>query len=357
LYFANLCFLFILPSQPRKGAFLTMKYRYKIHTWKILVCAIFLLIMCTSTFNRETEAFNQVRTPAAPAGLAADIASSSVDGPTEYQIKTFDLYFQKHGGKYRISVSVPVGPVPANGYPVIYLLDGNLTFPMMQAAQKDIGFCPVVTVGIGYPIDSGIDVGRRYFDLTPPTSPDLIPIEAIGMGTFATGGRDTFFAAIETELKPVIERIAPIDRNRQTIFGHSLAGLLVLHMLYTSPTSFQSYVAADPSIWWNAGSILTEHSNFMESERARNEKAPVRLLIETSGKQALREGLSKDEAASLVKFRSGLTGKEIAVALGGLSGLHVSFQEQVDKTHGSMLPYAVADALSFALNSSSWEAR
>ncbi|MBP2657453.1 MAG: putative eSPTERase [Firmicutes bacterium] len=334
-----------------------MKYRYKIHKWKILICAIPLLIICASAFGRKTEVFNQVRIPAAPDDLPADVAGSSVDGLTKYQIKTFDFYFQKHGGKYRIFVSVPVGPVPTNGYPVIYLLDGNMTFPMMQATQKDTGFCPVVTVGIGYPIDSGIDVGRRYFDLTPPTSPDLIPIEAIGMGTFATGGRDTFFASIETELKPVIEKIAPIDRNQQTIFGHSLAGLLVLHILYTSPTSFQSYVAADPSIWWNAGSILTEHSNFMESEQARNEKVPVRLLIETSGKQALREGLSQAEAASLVKFRSGPTGKNIAVALGGLPGLHVSFQEQVDKTHGSMLPYAVADTLSFVLNSSSWETR
>ncbi|MGL5514326.1 MAG: hypothetical protein ACRDBM_13965, partial [Sporomusa sp.] len=117
------------------------------------------------------------------------------------ETKTFDLYFKKHGGKYRIFVSVPVGPVPANGYPVIYLLDGNRTFPMTQASQKDSGFNPVVTVGIGYPIDSSIDVVRRYYDLTPLTPPDLIPTKFIGSGTFATGGCDTFFASIETELK------------------------------------------------------------------------------------------------------------------------------------------------------------
>lgn len=334
-----------------------MKYWYEIYKKKSLGCVVFLLVMCTSAFQREAEAFQQVKTPEVSAGSQVDFVSSSVDGLTEYQMKTFDLYFQKHGGKYRIFVSVPVGPAPANGYPVIYLLDGNLTFPMMQAAQKAAGFCHVVTVGIGYPLDSGLDITRRYFDLTPPTPPDLIPIEAIGRGTFATGGRDTFFASIETELKPMIERIAPIDRNRQTIFGHSLAGLLVLHILYTSPASFQAYVSADPSIWWNGGSILAEHSRFMESGQTSNEKAPVRLLIETAGKQALREGLSKTEAASMVKFRSGLTGKEIASDLRGLSGLHVSFQEQADKTHGSMLPYAVADALAFALNSPSRESR
>lgn len=334
-----------------------MKFRYKIRKWKSLVLAVLLVIMWASACNRETGAYNQATTPAAPAGLAADIAGSAGAGRTEYQLKTFDLYFQKHGGRYRIFVSVPVGPVPAKGYPVIYLLDGNLTFPLLQAAQKAAGFSPVVTVGIGYPIDAGIDVGRRYFDLTPPTSPDLIPIEAIGLGAFATGGRDTFFAAIETELKPVIERMAPVDRSRQTLFGHSLAGLLVLHILYTSPTSFQSYVAADPSIWWNGGSILAEHAGFVAGEQARNGKASVRLLVETAGQQALRAGLSKADAASLTRFRSGLTGREIAADLGGLAGLQVSFREQADKTHGSMLPAAVADALAFALHSSSWEAR
>lgn len=325
-----------------------MKYRYKIHKWTSLVCAIFLLSIGPGALARETESFNHARIPAAPDGLPTDIASLPVDGLTEYQIKTFDLYLQKHGGKYRIFVSVPVGPVPVNGYPVIYLLDGNLTFPMMQAAQTAAGLCPVVTVGVGYPVDSGTDINRRYFDLTPPTPPALIP----GERALVTGGQDTFFASIETELKPVIEKLAPVDRSQQTLFGHSLAGLFVLHTLYTSPASFQTYVAADPAIWWNGGSVLAEHSSFMESEQARNEKAPVRLLVETSGKKVLRKRISKAEAASLAKLRSGPTGKEIAAALRGLPGLHISFREQVDESHGSMLPYAVADALSFALSPS-----
>lgn len=267
----------------------------------------------------------------------------------EYQIKTFDFYFENHGGTYRIFVSVPKGPVPAAGYPVIYLLDGNLTFPMLQAAQQSNDFGPVVTVGVGYPIDSGLDVGRRYFDLTPPTLSELIPLSAIGRGDLATGGQDTFFASIETELKPVIEKLAPIDRSRQTIFGHSLAGLLVMHILYISSASFQTYVAADPSIWWNGGSILTEHAGFLERGQAGREKAPVRLLVETAGKRGFRKGTSKAEQIVLAKVRSGPTGKELAAALDELPGLHVSFREQVGENHGSMLPYSVADALCFAL--------
>lgn len=266
----------------------------------------------------------------------------------EYEIKTFDVYFEKHGGTYRIFVSVPKGPVPAGGYPVIYLLDGNLTFPLLQAAQQASDSCPVVTVGVGYPIDSGLDVGRRYFDLTPPTLPELIPLAAIGRGDLATGGQDTFFASIETELKPVIEKLAPIDRSRQTIFGHSLAGLLVMHILYISSASFQTYVAADPSIWWNGGSILTEHAGFLERGQAGREKAPVRLLVETAGKRGFRKGTSKAEQLLLAKVRSAPTGKELAAELTGLPGLHVSFWEQVGENHGSMLPYSVADALSFA---------
>lgn len=327
-----------------------MKYRYKVPTWGLL-CVIFLWSIGASALGRETTPVHPMAIPAASAGLAADIAGS-LAGRTEYQLRTFELYFQKHSGKYRIFLSVPVGPVPANGYPVLYLLDGNLTFPMMQAAQAAAGFRPVVTVGVGYPVDSGLDIGRRYFDLTPPTPPERIPDVMKGQGALATGGQDTFFAAIETELKPVIEKLAPIDRSQQTLFGHSLAGLFVLHILYTHTTAFQAYVAADPSIWWNAGSILAEHASFRESEQARHGKAPVRLLIETSGRPALRQGITAAEAAALAKLRSGPTGKDIAATLRGLPDLHTSFQEQLGETHGSMLPYAVADAFAFALNPS-----
>src|SRR5690606_6559257 len=44
----------------------------------------------------------------------------------------------------------------------------------------------------------------------------------------------------------------PIDESRQTLYGHSYGGLFVLHALRTQPGAFQRYVAASPSLWWNA---------------------------------------------------------------------------------------------------------
>ncbi len=40
------------------------------------------------------------------------------------------------------------------------------------------------------------------------------------------------------------------------MLGHSLGGLFVLHALFTSPESFDRYVAGSPSLWWRGGMML-----------------------------------------------------------------------------------------------------
>ncbi|CAG7641818.1 hypothetical protein PAESOLCIP111_04272 [Paenibacillus solanacearum] len=166
----------------------------------------------------------------------------------------------------------------------------------------------------------------------------------------ATGGRDAFFAFIEQELKPAIARLAPIDRQCQTLFGHSLGDLFALHIMYTDAEAFQTYVAADPSIWWNAGSILTEQARFIAARQDGRSSGSIDLLIETSGKKTVRQGLSESEAAQLARLRSGPTGEDVAAALTGLPGLCVAFRKHTSETHGSMVPYAVEDALSLSIN-------
>lgn len=72
----------------------------------------------------------------------------------------------------------------------------------------------------------------------------------------ANRGAEQFLAFIEEELKPLIEREVPIDRTRQTLFGHSLGGWLVLYTLFTRSRAFQYYAAGSPSIWWKNRCIV-----------------------------------------------------------------------------------------------------
>jgi predicted alpha/beta superfamily hydrolase len=250
------------------------------------------------------------------------------------------------GIDYRIFTAVPDGKAPAGGFPIVYLIDGNMTFPIAEKVLADHPEMKAVLAGIGYPFDDREEiVKRRYFDLTSPRSGEgHLPAEA--MGARRTGGQEAFLSFIQNRLKPEIETRFAVDRAGQTLFGHSLGGLLVLHVLFTVPDAFQTYVAADPSIWWSGRAILDEQESFLRSPNAGKGR---RLLIETSGKKAMRPGLDAAAAARLDKARSGPNGQNIHEKLAAAKNLQRAFRHFPTESHGSMVPFAVADALDFAL--------
>src|SRR5262249_28879323 len=92
-----------------------------------------------------------------------------------------------------------------------------------------------------------------------------------------TGGNAAFLTFIEDELKPLIEKKYPIDRRQQTLFGHSFGGHFALYVLFNRPGTFQNYIAASPSIWWNDRSILEDEKRFLEKQKEN--AVPARLLL------------------------------------------------------------------------------
>ncbi|MDD2987460.1 MAG: alpha/beta hydrolase-fold protein [Zoogloea sp.] len=184
---------------------------------------------------------------ALPAGAAGgDDGWSEVVLPAARQV---DLKARNSGHPYRIFVAEPSSPAPAEGHPVIYVLDGNAAFPVAAflargaAARREVtGHVPPLVVGIGYPGKADFDVAARRRDYTPGGT---------GAGAADGGGEaDVFLDFIEGELKPLIEARYVIDRKRQALFGHSFGGLLVTHALLTRPDSFSTFIASSPSIWW-----------------------------------------------------------------------------------------------------------
>lgn len=169
---------------------------------------------------------------------------------------------------------------------MIYLLDGDAIFATvaetvrMRSRRPDVtGVVPAVVVGIGPPSGEAYDRTRRLLDYTPPT-----PAAKGGKGEGShpadpapTGGGDAFLSFIETEVKPEIERRLPIDRSRQTLVGHSLGGLLVLHALAWGRGAFRGYVAASPSVWWADRRILDDLP--AAPDRLEGEPADLRVMI------------------------------------------------------------------------------
>lgn len=252
---------------------------------------------------------------------------------------------ESNGIAYRIFTAVPDEEAPEGGYPIIYMIDGNRMLPIAAKLMAENSALKAVFVGIGYPTDNQEEIVRlRYFDLTPPTPDDLIPVH---FNVPKTGGRDAFFDFIDKQVKPEVEKRFEIDKNRQALFGHSLGGLFTLYVLFNHPDSFQSYSSADPSIWWNDRSILKDKDHFVSA--FKNAAHPIRLLVETSGKRGSRPGQTKQDDDRLKKLRSGPSGLDIFKELSELPQVDAAFHRFEDESHGSMIPFAVEDSLNFIL--------
>ncbi|SMH29987.1 alpha/beta hydrolase [Azospirillum agricola] len=250
---------------------------------------------------------------------------------------------------HRVFVAWPEVEAPPEGFPVLYLLDGNSVFGTAVEAMRVTGARgaamappPAVVVAIGYPTDKPFDLARRARDYTPP---------AAGAPE-GTGGADAFLAFIENELKPEIERRFRIDRARQTLFGHSYGGLCVLHALFTRSGGFQRYVAASPSIWWHGRAVLESERRFTAALPA---DAATRSLLVTVGEHELvsPSGPAADpaveerrRAARMVENARELAGRLAALAPRGPAVEFVSF---AGETHGSVIPSAVGRAVGVAI--------
>ena len=78
------------------------------------------------------------------------------------------------------------------------------------------------------------------------------------LGGRRNGGADAFLDLLDQRIALRVTQLAKIDPARRTLWGHSYGGVLVLHALLTRPAAFDTYAAADPSLWWGDGYLLKE---------------------------------------------------------------------------------------------------
>ena len=157
--------------------------------------------------------------------------------------ETFTLQSAVLRESRRINVYRPPGYADSVRVPVLYMLDGGLKEDFLHIA----GLVEVL-VGDGTMrpfMLIGIENTARRRDLTGPT--DNADDKTIAP---RVGGSAAFRAFIRTELMPEVKA-----RYRTTgetaVIGESLAGLFVVETLVTEPDLFDSYIAVDPSLWWN----------------------------------------------------------------------------------------------------------
>lgn len=263
-------------------------------------------------------------------------------GSAFYRFERFELASADGARHYRIWIGVPRRPPPATGYPVAYLLDGNAVMDALQEewlAQLDRAGPPLL-VAIGYATDLRFDVMARSYDYTPVAS-----VAAPGGDTRDArpgGGAAAFLDLIEQHIKPRVAAENRLDTHRQTLWGHSYGGLLVLSALFGHPSHFQTYVAASPSLWWGNGAIIESARSFAGAD--------AQLVLLRGGAEQRR---NNDAAPDMPGAPE--TAETFTRRLQGVGGLRVVYREFAGLQHGPMFPASLRCALQLAAGDSDWE--
>jgi len=271
----------------------------------------------------------------------------------------FDLPSQATGRTYRIYALKPATPPPASGYPVVFLTDGDLTFgpAVTRAALEGLAMDlrPSLIVAIGYASsERSAWMKLRTSDLTPTAPPkgENDPVDVAG-----SGNAERFYRFIMEELRPALAAVAPTDPADQTLYGHSLGGLFAVHVLFTHPDAFRTFVASSPSIWWDHRSVLKEEAAFAAAVNA-GKCSPRVLILSAAHEQSipqgpLPEGMTMEQLKKLVpEARMIDNARELAERLRALKGkppYEVSFHLFEGESHSTVIPGSISRALDFAV--------
>lgn len=178
-------------------------------------------------------------------GPVGNAAPDYAAGDTLLPHDAFSLTSGALGGEVRpVAVYLPPGYATSlRRFPVLYMPDGGTgeDFPHVTATVDSMiaegAMLPVIVVGIANTV--------RRRDLTPPTTVasdrEIAP---------AVGNAPAFRAFLRDELMPEIGRRYRTD-GVTAIMGESLAGLFVVDTMFEEPALFRTYIAIDPSLWWD----------------------------------------------------------------------------------------------------------
>jgi len=143
-------------------------------------------------------------------------------------------------------------------YPVLYLLDGDVTFGMATSIARYLQFGnkipELIIVGIGYGTLKKSEGNMKSRDYT--ISPKR--------GRSETGGAPKFREFLKEELVPYIEDTYRATPDERTISGYSLGSLFAIYTLFTEPDLFNNYIIGSPHLSWDEYRIFTVQEEAFE---------------------------------------------------------------------------------------------
>jgi predicted alpha/beta superfamily hydrolase len=213
----------------------------------------------------------------APVAQAAETAAPLAIG------ETFTIDSKILGERRRINVYPPPGYDGSRDprVPVLYMPDGGMAEDFLHVAglvQVSVGngtMRPFLLVGI--------ENTERRRDMTGPTKNEEDKKIAPHVG-----GSAAFRRFLREELMPEVKRRYRTT-NETAIVGESLAGLFVVETFLLEPDLFDTYIAFDPSLWWNNQELVKGAAERLRS-RPGLEKT---LYFASSNEKGIIEGTER----------------------------------------------------------------
>ncbi|HEX8722945.1 MAG TPA: alpha/beta hydrolase-fold protein [Pyrinomonadaceae bacterium] len=197
--------------------------------------------------------------------------------------ETFTINSKILGETRRINVYLPPDYKEPAGtrLPVLYMPDGGIAEDFLHVAglvQVSVGngtMRPFLLVGV--------ENTQRRRDMTGPTENEndkkIAP---------RVGGSGAFRRFIRDELMPEVERRYRTTKER-AIVGESLAGLFVVETFLLEPDLFDTYIAFDPSLWWNDQKLMADAAGRL---RARPKTEKTLYLASSSDAGEVMQGFA-----------------------------------------------------------------
>ena len=205
--------------------------------------------------------------------------------------ETYKIYSNIVSDTFFVYLKLPKEYSPEKKYPILYLLDGDILFPMAYGEIRYLqygNYVPdLIIVGIGYgTLMSSKKNGMRERDYSLTEDPH----------NKETGHAEKFLLALQKEIQPFVEGKYSVDKNNRILFGHSLGGLFALYAYSSRCELFDSYIISSPYISKNIEDLETYY--ILEDKNHQNFKG--NLIISIGGKEDVVEFISP--VYTFVKF-------------------------------------------------------
>jgi hypothetical protein len=183
------------------------------------------------------------------------------------------------GRDYDIYVHVPsdYAKETTKKYPVLYILDGQWDFKLMDSVLGGLvydKFMPeIILVGITYSGANPDYFSLRAMDLTPTATEQVK----------GSGGGPKFLKFLKEELIPFIETNYRADSSQRILQGQSYGGLFTLYAMFSDPGLFSAYIAASPAVTYDERYAFKQEAAYAQSHK----ELPVKLFLAVGGSEDL----------------------------------------------------------------------